>query len=117
MNTAKYLENLGVRVTIRLSNEAIDYCDYDILHFFNIIRPADILVHIKRSGKPFVVSTIYVDYSEYEKNVRKGMAGALFKIFSPDSIEYLKVIARFFVNGEKINSLGYLFLGQRGSIE
>ena len=115
--TAEQLRCIGVSVDIKLTNETIDYTPYDLLHFFNIIRPADILVHIKRSGKPFVVSTIYVDYSEYEKNVRNGMAGALFKIFSPDSIEYLKVIARFFVNGEKINSPGYLFLGQRGSIE
>lgn len=117
INTAKYLEQLGVQVTICLSNEAIDYKSYDILHFFNIIRPADILVHIKRSGKPFVVSTIYVDYSEYEKNERKGLAGTLFKMFSPNSIEYFKVIARVFVNGEKITSMGYLFFGQRGSIK
>ena len=117
INTAKYLEKLGALVTIRLSNETIDYSDYDILHFFNIIRPADILIHIKRSGKPFVVSTIYVDYSEYEKNERKGVAGILFKMFSPNSIEYFKVVARFFVNGEKITSPGYLFLGQRGSIK
>jgi glycosyltransferase involved in cell wall biosynthesis len=117
INTARHLEKLGVRVTICLSNEAIDYKSYDILHFFNIIRPADILVHIKRSGKPFVVSTIYVDYSEYEKRERKGVAGILSKIFSADSIEYFKVIARLFVNGEKITSPGYLFLGQRGSIK
>ncbi len=117
INTTRYLEKLGVQVTVCLSNEAIDYESYDILHFFNIIRPADILVHIKRSGKPFVVSTIYVDYSEYEKNVRKGMAGAMFKVFSPDSIEYLKVIARFLVNGEKITSSEYFFLGQRNSIK
>ena len=117
MNTARNLKKLGVQVNICLSNEAIDYKSYDILHFFNIIRPADILVHIKRSGKPFVVSTIYVDYSEYEKNERKGIAGILFKTFSADSIEYLKVIARFFVNGEKITSPGYLFLGQSRSIK
>lgn len=117
INTAKHLEKLGVEVTIRLSNEIIEYSNYDILHFFNIIRPADILVHIKRSGKPFVVSTIYVDYSEYEKNERKGLAGILFKMFSPNSIEYFKVLARFFVNGEKITSSDYLLLGQKGSIK
>ncbi|HJS55816.1 MAG TPA: glycosyltransferase family 4 protein [Chitinophagaceae bacterium] len=117
VNTAKHLEKLGVQVTIRLSNEVIDYSGYDILHFFNIIRPADILIHIKRSRKPFVVSTIYVDYSEYEKNGRKGAVGVLFRIFSPDLIEYLKVIARFIVNGEKMASPEYLFLGQRRSIK
>ncbi|HET6766325.1 MAG TPA: glycosyltransferase family 4 protein [Chitinophagaceae bacterium] len=117
VNTARYLGKLGAEVTIRLCNEHIDYSRFDIIHFFNIIRPADILLHIDRSGKPFVVSTIYVDYSEYEKNERTGTAGILFKIFSPDAIEYLKVIGRFIANGEKIVSTKYLLLGQKKSIK
>lgn len=117
MNTARYLEKLGAEVTIRLCNETIEYSKFDLIHFFNIIRPADILLHMDRSGKPFVVSTIYVDYSEYEKNGRKGTAGILFKIFSSDSIEYLKVIARYIVNGEKIVSPSYLLLGQKKAIK
>lgn len=116
MNTARHLEQLGAEVIIRLCNETIDYSKFDLIHFFNIIRPADILLHMERSGKPFVVSTIYVDYSEYEKNERKGAAGFLFKIFSSDSIEYLKVIARFLMNGEKIVSPKYLLLGQKTAI-
>ena len=117
MNTAHYLERLGVEVTIRLCNENIDYRRFDLIHFFNIIRPADILLHIDRSGKPFVVSTIYVDYSEYEKNERKGGTGILFRFLSADSAEYLKVIARFIVNGEKIVSPNYLLLGQKKAIK
>ena len=117
MNTARYLEKLGAEVTIRLSNEIIDYSKVDLIHFFNIIRPADILLHIDRSGKPYVVSTIYVDYSEYEKNERKGAAGILSRFFSADSIEYLKVIARFIVNREKIVSPNYLLLGQKRAIK
>lgn len=117
VNTARYLEKLGAEVTIRLCNESIDYGEFDLIHFFNIIRPADILLHMDRSDKPFVVSPIYVDYSEYEKNERKGAAGFLFKIFSSDSIEYLKVIARFIVNGEKIVSPSYLLLGQKEAIK
>ena len=117
VNTARYLEKLGAKVTIRLCNETIDYGEFDLIHFFNIIRPADILLHMDRAGKPFVVSTIYVNYSEFEKNERKGAAGILFRIFSPDSIEYLKVIARFIVNGEKIVSPGYLLLGQKRAMK
>ncbi len=117
VNTARHLEQLGAEVTIRLCNETIDYSKFDLIHFFNIIRPADILFHMERSGKPFVVSTIYVDYSEYEKNVRKGASGFLFKIFSSDSIEYLKVIARFIMNGEKIVSPSYLLVGQKKAIK
>ncbi len=116
INTGRHLQELDVSVDIRLCNEAIDYAPYDLIHFFNIIRPADILMHIKKSGKPFVVSTIYVDYSEYEKNERSGMAGLFFKWFSADFIEYAKVLARAVINNEKIISPSYFFLGQRNAI-
>jgi glycosyltransferase involved in cell wall biosynthesis len=115
--TAKHLALRGVHVDIRLCNEKIDYSSYDLLHFFNIIRPADILLHIKRSGKPFVVSTIYVEYAEFEKTARDGAMGFLFRLFSADFIEYLKVIARAVVKKEKIVSPVYLFWGHRRSVK
>lgn len=114
--TADGLRQLGVIVDIRLCNEEISYEEYDLLHFFNIIRPADILLHIRKSRKPFVISTIYVDYSEYEKNHRREPMRTLFRMFSADFIEYLKVIARFVVNGEKLISPEYLLKGHRGSV-
>lgn len=115
--TAKHLALRGVHVDIRLCNEEIDYSSYDLLHFFNIIRPADILSHIKKSGKPFVVSTIYVEYAEFEKKARAGAKGLLFRFFSADFIEYLKVIARAAIKKEKIVSPVYLFWGQRKSVK
>lgn len=115
-NTAAYLRKKNVAVDIRLCNEKINYTSYDLIHFFNIIRPADILRHIEQSEKPYVVSTIYVDYSEYEKKARGGISGLLFKIVPGDAIEYVKVIARFFLNGEKIVSPSYILLGQQRSI-
>lgn len=114
--TAAHLEKLGIDVTIRLTNEAVDYRDYDLLHFFNIIRPADILQHSTRSGKPYVVSTVFVDYSEYDQKMRDGLPGLLFRVFSPDQAEYFKAIARRLINGEKIISPLYYLLGQRRSI-
>lgn len=116
LKTAEYLGKENVLVDIKLTNESIDYTGYDLLHFFNIIRPADILIHIQRSGKPYVVSTIFVEYAEYEKKARSGITGFLFRTLSPDTIEYIKVIARLLVNGEKILSPQYLILGQRRSI-
>ena len=116
LETARHLELLGVKVDIRLSNEKINYEPYSLIHFFNIIRPADILIHIKQSGKPFVVSTIYVDYSELEKLQRKGASGLIFKLLSKVAIEYLKVLARLVLNGENIISPSYIFLGQKKSI-
>jgi glycosyltransferase involved in cell wall biosynthesis len=114
--TAAELRKRGVEVDIFLSNEKPDYAVYDLLHFFNIIRPDDILPHIADPKKPFVVSTIFVDYSEYEKKARKGASAIIFRFLSPDFIEYIKVLGRFLVNGEKIKSAFYFLNGQKRSI-
>lgn len=114
--TAKYLRELGVTVDVCLTNEAIDYAKYDLLHFFNIIRPADILGHIERSGKPYVVSTIFLDYGSFEKKARGGVMKWMNRIFSEDQIEYIKAIARWVKNGEKIGSSKYLTWGHAKSI-
>lgn len=117
-STAKYLRKLGVEVDIALANESPDYTGYDLIHFFNIIRPGDILPHIKASnGKPYVVSTIFVDYEECEKRLRKGFYGIITRLLPGDSIEYLKAIARMLVNGERISSWYYLLNGHRRSIQ
>lgn len=114
--TAHYLRELGLTVDIKLSHEHIDYTGYDLLHFFNIIRPADILYHASASKKPFVISTIFLDYGEFEKKFRKGWMSLLNTLFSEDSIEYIKVVARFMLNGEKIRSKSYLLRGHRASV-
>ena len=43
VETARHLTDMGVDTEVKLSNEEIIYNDYDLLHFFNIIRPADML--------------------------------------------------------------------------
>jgi len=117
VNTAAELRTLGIEVDIFLADQKPDYCIYDFLHFFNIIRPDDILPHINRTRIPFVVSTIFVDYSEYEKKARQGPSALLFRFLSPDLIEYLKALARFLVNGVRIKSGYFLLNGQKKSIQ
>ena len=116
VNTAAGLRMLGIEVDIFLADQIPDYTNYDLLHFFNIIRPDDILPHISRTSKPFVVSTIFVDYSEYEKKARQGPSALVFRFLSPDLIEYLKALARFAVNGVRIKSGYFLLHGQKKSI-
>ena len=116
VETARHLEGLGIRVDIRLTDEKIDYEQYDLLHFFNIIRPADILLHIRQSRVPFVVSTLLIDYSGYDRQHRKGLAGMLFKLFSSDAIEYLKTLARFALGRDRLMSKAYLWKGQQRSV-
>ncbi|HVS93574.1 MAG TPA: glycosyltransferase family 4 protein [Mucilaginibacter sp.] len=115
LQTAKHLGELGIDTDIKLSNETIDYSQYTLLHFFNLARPADILYHSKKACKPFVVSTILCNYSEYDKYHRKG-AGRFFSYLSGDRIEYLKTIARWIKGSDKLASVGYLWKGQRSSI-
>lgn len=114
--TAEGLRKLGVAVEIALTNTDIDYGKYDLLHFFNIIRPADILKHIEESNKPYVVSPIFVDYFSYEKNARGGVMGLMANLMGNNAAEYLKAMARFVLNNEKIVSPQYFLKGHKGSI-
>lgn len=114
--TAAQLRKLGITVNIKKASEKIQYAAYDLLHFFNIIRPADILVHISRSDKPFVVSTILVNYSLYDKYQRSGVAGYVFRILPAAGIEYAKSIYRFLIVRDKLASISYLWKGQQASI-
>ena len=116
-HTAQHLNTLGFEVDILLSSDPIDYEKYDLLHFFNIIRVSAILPHLKKSNKPFVLSPIFVDYSEYDKLLRDDIIGKLTRIFGRDGSEYFKTLARWVKNGERINSSSYLIKGQHRSME
>jgi glycosyltransferase involved in cell wall biosynthesis len=115
--TANHLRRLDVLVDIKLTDEKIDYDQYDLIHFFNIIRPNDILRHLSETDLPYVLSTIFVDYTEYEKKTRRGVLGCLGRFMSSDFIEYLKVIARTCKNGEKIGHYSYILNGHKSSIK
>lgn len=117
LQTAQALKNLGVQADIISSDHTPDYSKYDLLHFFNIIRPADILHHIRKFKNPFVVSPVLVDYSEYDKFYRKGLPGLSFRFLSADTIEYLKTIARRIKGRDKLGSFSYLWKGHRNSIK
>lgn len=113
--TARKLINLGVEVDILRSVDVIPYEKYDLLHFFGIPRPADMIYHSKRAKIPFVVSTIYCTYGDYYKYNRKGI-GAIFAHLSSDSMEYFKTIARWLVGKDHRPNIKYFLTGQRKTI-
>lgn len=115
--TAEQLRKLGVQVSICLAHEKINYGEFDLLHFFDIIRPANILSHINRANKPFVISPTLVDYSEYDSQHRKGMAGFVFRLFPANTNEYLKTIARWLRAKDSLPGKSYLWKGQKKSIK
>jgi len=113
--TAEYLRRLGVVVDIRLAGESPVADGYDLVHFFNVIRPADILPYFSPKLKtPKLISTIYVDYSEYDKRMSNSR---VIRLLGSDFREYLKVIGRRILNGERISDYRYLLMGQRRSLK
>jgi glycosyltransferase involved in cell wall biosynthesis len=113
--SASQLRMLGVEVDIKYADEKPIYEEYDLIHFFNIIRPADILAHI-RHHVPFVVSAIYVDYANVEANSSSLLKRFVSKFLNKNNIELIKTIARHILNIEKIQSLEYLRRGHKNSI-
>lgn len=116
IQTAANLTRYNITVDIKLTNEKIIYAQYDLIHFFNISRPADIMYHIRKSQNPFVISPIFIDYSEFDKFYRKGIAGNIFRFLSADGIEYLKTMSRWILRKDKLMSVEYAWKGQRRSI-
>src|SRR6476619_4365420 len=102
--TAKHLRELGVEVDILTAENKVQYEKYDLIHFFNIIRPDDIMRHIRKNRR-YVISTVFVDYSEFDKSARPGISGFIFRLMNPYHIEYIKCIARFILRRDTLKSL------------
>jgi glycosyltransferase involved in cell wall biosynthesis len=114
--TARHLRTMNIAADIRLTKEKINYEEYDLLHFFNLTRPADILAHIEKTKTPFVVTPLLIDYSEFDRHYRKGISGKIFRHLSPGQIEYFKMIARFAKSQDSMN-FSYLIKGHLKSIK
>lgn len=114
--TAENLKNLGVFVTIGLCNQEFKYEEFDLIHFFNIIRPADIIYHLKKSERS-VISTIFVDYTETEIYTAGFLRSNLTRLLGSDKMEYLKAVAKHILGKEKIISREYIFWGHKKSVQ
>lgn len=116
LKTAEELNKLGVTAEVFRACDSISYDKFDLLHFFNIIRPSDHLYHIKRSGKPYVVSTIYVDYSEFDRNRRNWVHKSMLGFLGQSRSEYLKNLYRFANKQDTMVSSEYL-LGHKRAVQ
>jgi len=113
---AKHLKKQGAVADIFLTNHRVDYAGYDLFYFTNIIRPSDILFHISKLKKPFIVSPILVDYSEYDRQHRKGVSGMILRKFRRNTNEYIKTISRWLKGNDNLRSKKYIWQGQQKSI-
>lgn len=97
--TARALRTRGVNVDVVLSGNPMNVEDYDLIHFFNLGRPADLLRYPGTLRRPLFISTIWVDYG------------------TSASAEYYKTIARGVLGNDRIPPLSYLLKGQAASVE
>lgn len=120
LKTKEYLEQLDSSINVVISDVVLPVLDgYDLIHFFNLRNPQDILFNVKRAkalGIPCVLSTIWGSYLECDQKCRKGIAKWLSNNVSEFTLEYIKVIARTFVNRNfHIGMLPYIFKGHKAS--
>lgn len=102
VKTAEALRALGCQVDISTELEP-ELAGYDLVHLFNLIRPQEVYLqarNAKRQHKPVALSTIYVDYSEFDRQGRTGLARVAANLLNPWQLEYLKVLARALKNRE-----------------
>ena len=116
IETAAAIRLMGVEVNINTFTK-INYEEYDLLHFFNIIDPEDILGHVYKSKLPYVISPIYVDYREYDKYHRTDALGKLSRIFPRDTVEYFKTLGKYLLKGEKVSTRRFFLKGHKQSIK
>lgn len=110
IKTAEALRIRGCIVDISTDLEP-DVSGYDMVHLFNLTRPQETYLqaaNAKRQGKKVALSTIYVDFSEYDQKGRGSLARIATKMFSPEAIEYIKTVMRALKNRELNKGTIYL---------
>ncbi len=116
MQTAQSLRERGHLVDIILSGDNIPNHTYDVVHFFNLGRPQDALPYLSIINCPFVISSIWVDYTMADKK-RKGPIGKAFASLPGNRQEYLKSIARGVIGKDNLPSLTYLLKGHESAMK
>ncbi len=110
-----FLEQLGFDVQIALVGEINGPKEVDIIHFFNLGRPADYFYFSDVKAKARIVSSIFVDYSQADKE-QSFARRAISKSLGKYRMEFLKTLAKYKMWGIKIPP-DYVTNGHKGSIQ
>ncbi|EQC3702777.1 glycosyltransferase family 4 protein [Escherichia coli] len=118
LKTKQYLERLGLIVDI-YNGGFLNLEEYDLIHFFNLRNPQDILYYIRQAkecDKPQVLSTIWGSYYECDQRARSGFQRWVANIFKESMVEYLKTSARIFKNKNfHAGTFKYILKGHKAS--
>ena len=114
--TASELRDLGYEVGLYLGEKDVEADSYDVLHVFNLIRPAAALGLVNRHTR-LVISSIYVDYSSYERTEGSPLRQITSRILGKFGMEYLKSILRWINGTDRFPGWQYLIYGQYDSMK
>lgn len=115
--TAAHLKKHGVDVQIQTKGFYKDYRKFDLLHFFNLGRPADVLPYLKRNHPPLICTAIYIDYSVVPKTLHTSRQGKWLSLISRNAQEYAKTIARGLKGNDRFPPLRFLLKGHKRSVQ
>lgn len=113
--TAQYLQKQGLQVEVIKAGTPIKAGEYQVLHFFNLGRPADFLPYASL-GIPYLISAIYIDYSAARPFMSKPQQ-VLAQLLGTHGMEYAKTIARGIAQRDNFPSLRYWLYGQKAAIQ
>jgi len=108
--TAAALARLGHSSNVVLAGQPLPD-NVDILHGFNLGRPADLLPYFSIFPGKKVLSSIYVDYSLADAQ----RFPTLFKFLGKHGLEYIKTVGRALNGSDRWPSMRYLISGQKRS--
>ncbi|HGC1811545.1 TPA: glycosyltransferase family 4 protein [Escherichia coli] len=118
LKTKQYLENIGVEIDI-FDGKDVDIKEYDLVHFFNLRNPQDILHLVRKTkkfNKPMALSTIWGTYYECDQKARVGVQRWVANTFPESFVEYLKTAARIFKNRNfHAGTIEYILKGHKSS--
>ncbi len=110
--SAAALRRQGHNVSIISSGTSLPD-NIDVLHGFNLGRPADLLPYFTSFPGKKVLSSIYVDYALAD-SVRFHL---LYKLLGKHGLEHMKTLARALNGSDRWPGLAYALRGQRRSVQ
>ena len=109
--TASALRRCGHEASIVLAGDALPR-KANVLHGFNLGRPADLLPYFRSFKGKKILSSIYVDYSLADQQ----RFPVLYSLVGKHGLEYVKTIARALNGSDRFPGAQYMAVGQKSQV-
>ncbi|MED5015714.1 glycosyltransferase [Paenibacillus chibensis] len=105
LKTKEFIESRYPHIRIDIDSDPhADLSSYDMVHIFNMLRPQETVLFMenaRKQGKKTALSTIFWRSTEFERHGQIGLRKWVNRMISYDSMEKLRGLYRYYVDGEK----------------